>query len=158
MANNYTQFSDGIHHLTKEEEAWIRSVLIDPTVDPDGPDAKNPDLIWNQDNEDLGFDWKIVSDEINGRYLCLYTNSGEGDVEQVILLAQRFLKKFRPKEYFTVEWACTCSRPRVGEFGGGAAIVTAKGTKYMNTDTWLADELTKIDRRKRGKRTKKARK
>lgn len=40
-----------------------------------------------------------------------------------------------------VEWAETCSRPRSGEFGGGAAIVTKEGIETLNTFDWIERQL-----------------
>ena len=43
----------------------------------------------------------------------------------MIHLVQKFLKRFRPDQWWSLTYAATCSKPRVGEFGGGAVFVTA---------------------------------
>lgn len=35
------------------------------------------------------------------------------------------------------EWACTCSRPKLGEFGGGACAIFADGTVFKTTGAML---------------------
>ncbi|MGE4306678.1 MAG: hypothetical protein AB7E24_21920 [Novosphingobium sp.] len=39
------------------------------------------------------------------------------------------------------EWACSCSRPRVGEFGGGACAIFADGMVFKTTGAILSDML-----------------
>src|SRR6266511_2233333 len=37
-------------------------------------------------------------------------------------------------------WADTCSKPRIGEFSGGAAFVTADKIEYIMADEWHREE------------------
>ena len=41
------------------------------------------------------------------------------------------------------EWACTCSRPRVGEFGGGACAIFADGIAFKTTSAMLSGMLSR---------------
>ena len=67
-------------------------------------------------------------------------------------LMQKFLAKWRPDDYLTINWACTCSKPRVGEFGGGATFVTATEIEYINSGTWLYEKMLAFDGVKKEKK------
>jgi hypothetical protein len=56
-----------------------------------------------------------------------------GSPEDVCDVLERFIKDNRPSGYVAFTWADTCSKPRPGEFGGGAAFVSAKGIDIMTT-------------------------
>jgi hypothetical protein len=43
-------------------------------------------------------------------------------------------KAFDVEEAIYFEWAATCSKPRVGEFGGGAVVVKGGEALYMSTN------------------------
>jgi len=47
-----------------------------------------------------------------------------------------------------LEWSHDCSKPRVDAFGGGAALITARKIKTINTGEWLHREIIRIQRRK----------
>ena len=40
------------------------------------------------------------------------------------------------------EWACSCSRPKVGEFGGGVCAIFADGMVFKTTGAMLGDLLS----------------
>ncbi len=48
-------------------------------------------------------------------------------------LVQKFLKQFAPNDSWSLTWATTCSKPRAGEFGGGAVFVTASDIKWNDS-------------------------
>jgi transposase len=56
------------------------------------------------------------------------------------------LKLFAPTGVITFTWACTCSKMRVDEFSGGAAVVTAKGTTFMDAESWAAEQAADVRR------------
>jgi hypothetical protein len=53
---------------------------------------------------------------------------------------QKFLKKFRPDQCWSLTYATTCSKPRAGEFGGGAVFVTADEIKWQNAYDFIEDQ------------------
>jgi hypothetical protein len=71
------------------------------------------------------------------------------NIDQVVDVVQEFLRKFRPDACFRLEYADTCSKPRVGEFGGGAVLVTAVGADWMNTGDWLSRQLEAFETHKK---------
>ena len=66
----------------------------------------------------------ILTQDGWGRHLWFYAEES-GSPDNVAWLVQKFLKRFRPDQCWSLTYAATCSKPRVGEFGGGAVFVTA---------------------------------
>ena len=154
MANNYTQFSEQIDNLTSEEEAWVREELA-PTCElseeefevwrdthpqydqwPEDWPTFNYELHskrgWSQEQQ------KMVAHPDKPKDLWIYSEE-YGSIEDIGEFVHAFLKKFRPDQCFTLTWADTCSKPRIGEFGGGAVFVTADDIEWMNTYQWVAE-------------------
>lgn len=65
------------------------------------------------------------------RHLWVYAEEC-GSPQNVAWLIQKFLKRFCPKKHWIMTWACTCSKPRVGEFSGGAILVTANAIRWFD--------------------------
>ena len=144
MANNYLEFSEAIDSLTKEEVLWLQEQLADITVgDWTGPRF----LLDNKENDGYAeFEAElegpgatnqplIKAEDLTGNdgdYLLWLHTSESGNVGQVGLLVQAYLKKFHPDRYWTLTYATFCSKPRIGEFGGGAIFVTAEGIDWFN--------------------------
>ena len=154
MANHYLQFSEVLPHLSEEEEHWLRHQLEFVLVfgdreycKDDLPEKRNAtDAEWagcrahrdmdgyeSDFDESAGFDC-CFSDDAHGdwgRHLWLHTEEC-GCVDRVAHLIQKFLHEFRPHQCWSLTYATTCSKPRVGEFGGGAVFVTADDIKWHN--------------------------
>lgn len=45
------------------------------------------------------------------------------DMEQAVTIAQALLDELPVNGAFILSWAHTCSKPRIGEFGGGSCVV-----------------------------------
>jgi hypothetical protein len=142
MADNYLEFSETLDSLNPEEEKWLNEQLADD------PDAGCPVFLVDYDNRDpddsdYGF---CVSFEGQGetRHLWLYADE-HGDVGRVAHLIQKFLKRFRPDQCWALGYATTCSKLRVGEFGGGAVFVTADDIHWQNTCDFIEEERAKFE-------------
>ena len=122
MADSYTEFSEIIENLTIEEASWLDHQLST------APDADCPIFLKDcpdryPGDSDCGFGYSF--EEHDGR-CWLWIGSSEGcNVDYVAHLVQKFLKQFRPGQCWSLTYAVTCSKLRVGEFGGGAVFVTA---------------------------------
>src|SRR5689334_18897111 len=121
MANNYTQFSEAIERITPEERSWIESQL-----DPDSWGEEPPEWEAPLEEEYLSFEWSL--DEIEGS-LWLYAEES-GDPDEVARFVRAFLARFRPGDRFSLTYADSCSKPRLGEFSGGAVFVTRDGSQH----------------------------
>lgn len=151
MADHYLEFSETLTHLTDEQIDWLRNQLetvhvidgVEYTEDklPDAGDATWIGCRVYRDmedydadyGEDVGFGYSFSEkvDEDWGRYLWIHSEE-HGCVDRVAHLVQKFLREFRPDQCWSLTYAGTCSKPRVGEFGGGAVFVTATDIKYCN--------------------------
>jgi len=157
MADNYTEFSEVIPKLNEKEEAWLKEQVeivyvfgeeeyTDATLPKDRSsdeadwvgcrafrDVKDYDC---SAGADAGFQYEFCDSgefEDYGRHLWLYAQDW-GYVDNVVHLVQEFLKAFRPDDCWSLTWSTTCSKPKVGEFGGGAVFVTAERVEHQ--DTW----------------------
>lgn len=156
MANHYLLFSEAINHLNEAERAWCVTRLHHletrlPTFDEEGRDEDDQpcapdDEPYLNGAQSLGFQWQVTQDA-DGHSLWLYAEES-GNAEHVALFAQEFLTRFRPHEYFTLTWAATCSKPRIGEFSGGAVFVTATEIIWNGVFSWLNERMAEFDHRK----------
>lgn len=160
MANNYLQFSEIIARLSQPEEAWLKEQLESICVygeeeypkdavpveladrEPDWSgvrflrDKEDHDPCWDS----LGFEYRFHDDPGEGgwgRHLWLYAEEC-GNPDNAAHLVQKFLKQFRPDQWWSITYATTCSKPRAGEFGGGAIFVTADKIAWQNAYDFVA--------------------
>lgn len=120
MANNYLEFSEVIENLTPEEIEWWK------------PD-QNGCFCYNEVNETDDIDASLDEDN----KLVWFRADESGDVEIIAKVVQKFLKQFRPNDFFSLTWSCTCSKPRIGEFSGGGMFITANEMKFFSVEEWV---------------------
>jgi hypothetical protein len=149
MANNYAQFSEYIEDLTPAACEWVETVLgfdLDDQDDPDEGLAKLKTLLSLEgDGVNLeywpNFCWKIEGSGVGPdvkHSLWLYCEEGY-DGEQLAVFVRELICRFMPDYIFTMTVAETCSKPRVGEFGGGWMVISKD--EVMGGNTW--DEAEK---------------
>jgi len=102
--------------------------------------------LLRSDFDGPGFQWQLDREtSADGPVGELHLFAEEcGDTDQVITLLEVYLSQCDPKRIISLSWAYSCSKMRSGDFGGGAAVVTATGTTYVDTISWaqsLADKL-----------------
>lgn len=145
VANNYTQFSQGIDHVTPEERAWIENQL-DPDHWRDTPPK------WDAPVEDgqVACEWSLDPSsphrELGEVESFFWVHEDSGDPEQVSAFIRAFLAKFQPDDHFVLTYAETCSSPRLGEFSGGAIIVTRDEIRRLSVYDWVEHEVASLRR------------
>ena len=172
MADNYLQFSEVVANLTEQEEAWLKDQLQPVRAfgekeypeDAVPADLADTDADWSgvrflRDKPDhdaqwdaLGFEHGFHEDHDTGgwgRHLWLYAEDW-GDASNVAWLVQKFLKQFRPNQCWSLTYSATCSKPRVGEFGGGAVFVTADTIQWQNAHDFIEDQRAAFGRKEEG--------
>jgi len=168
MANNYLQFSEVLPQLTDDEETWLRQKLEHVFVFgereyakdelPEGLNADDADWsgirAWrNLDTSDtdwLGFEYEFDDDSDKwGRHLWIYSEEC-GEPVHVAHLVQEFLKRFRADQCWSLTYALTCSKLRVGEFTGGGCFVTADTIQWQNSDAFVAKQRQVFAKTKEG--------
>lgn len=161
MANNYLTFSFAIPLDTPEKTEWAKRAVaylnsageqenIERLIAIDGfdadaadpgetaPEAHEFDALLPEgfaEEEYIGFIATIDEDGI-----WIYSDES-GTPDHVVPLAQEFLLKFDPRGYIAFEWAETCSRPILDQFGGGAIFITATSVQYTNTVSWVNERV-----------------
>ena len=129
MPNSNMQFSEEIQHLTPVEKQWCETFL--------------------RRLERLGaldFDYKLEEKEEGSPSWTLWLHGDETLSNTLISFVQRFLAKHRPDRYFSLSYAAACSRPLVGEFGGGAVFITARSAVWWNETAWLDQQIAAFKR------------
>ena len=151
MANNYCQWSEYISLNNKEEADWMKDVLHLNASKYETPEDENLDdseVVQKILSKHFGIELSVDDTECfpgfshnfhNDQGAHIYAEEF-GDIGTAAIILQAFLKKFRPNEYFSVQWADTCSKPRAGEFGGGAVFITANNLEWMHTGDWVSKQ------------------
>jgi len=166
MANNYQQFSEMLDLRSEEEENWLRAQLAEVFLLEDNtilsPEDSHSDTGCSlprflaeaalsdphtnpEDNCDAGFEhgFEAPKEQGDGRGLWIYAEES-GNPDNAGLLVQKFLQRFDPTGWWTLTWAATCSKPRCGEFSGGALLVTAKEILFADAGSWLEERQTAL--------------
>ena len=139
MASNYEQFSEAIPNITPEEKEWLQRVLnLEIEDDEDFKTIRQEFPDCAREGDWPGFNFKFDED---GDF-WFYAEEVYNEINLVTILSA-FLKKFRPETVLIITIACSCSKPRIGEFGGGWLAISAK--EYAGGNTWdAAKEAAKI--------------
>lgn len=142
MATSYTRASAAIHNVTPEEGAWWTHFFV-PSDELSEEELKERMKRFDLDEYDIddfpNFNSKYIPDE----EIIWISHDESIDLDHVAMAVQEFLRRFRPDDAWGMEYAMTCSKPRIGEFGGGAFVVTATEESWTSTSTWLSQELIK---------------
>ena len=165
MADYYLQFSESLGGLTFAEREWLARQLEtifvvngrECTFDelPDG--GSQADISWcglrlfrelaandEDDDGEAGFQFVLNTDPAAGCYLWLYAEA-DGRPDHAAYLVQRFLQTFRPRACWSLTYAVTCSKPRLGAFGGGALFVTADTIEPLHAHAFIDSRRTAFD-------------
>ncbi|MFH1632969.1 MAG: hypothetical protein ABIG63_03035 [Chloroflexota bacterium] len=126
MANFYTQYSSFVaENLTSEEKVWCERALKLAERHYDSRGEIMPSITIDRDA------------------IWVHDDDG-GDIEEAVRLVQMFFGRWRPQAVASIEFAHTCDKPRVGAFGGGAVVFTAKTEEWINTDRWAAELMGEL--------------
>jgi hypothetical protein len=112
MANNYSLFSATIDNLNRDDIEWWKLEMAEQEFAP--------------------CLWEVITDEEENPYLWLYSLDGF-DADLLANMVQSFLQELRPGDTWWMEWAETCEKPRIGEFGGAWIAVSALEIRYGGT-------------------------
>ena len=144
MADNYLQFSESLDALTPEEAQWLRQQL------EEDPHTYCPEFLKDfadreADDTDCGFACDF-RDDAQERSLWISAEE-HGDVWRVAHLVQKFLRQFRPDQCWSLTYANTCSKLRLGEFGGGAVFITADDVRGNDSYDYIEEQRLAFTRR-----------
>jgi len=149
MANNYLQFSESMHLLTPEHVTWWKEAIADP--------GKQTTPLWSKElygsikdevglGEDEPYGVEVTFEESSGVTKMFLIAEEIGHPVEVGLLVQAFLKHFEMhKDIFRLTWSETCSKMRVGEFGGGFLIANSQDIVSMSIDEMVELEVISME-------------
>ena len=149
MSDNYVQFSEALK-LKRGDEKWLKKFLerFDGPF-PEDYAAVESDIPWDELDMEPG-DTLGFSHDLSAKEFWIYSDE-HGNIDHVAHVIQAYLKARAPKQYFSLSYAATCSRPQLGEFGGGAIFVTARKVKYFSSGDFLCKEQARFEKRSKGK-------
>jgi len=128
LANNYTSFSALIPTKTVEERDFVYSFIGSkepPDPLPDDWDDMQEYAACEVLTQDDGSIW------IHGEE--------SGDLDRIADAVSEWQLKFDIQEPWSLQWADTCSKPRLDEFGGGAVFIHKGEIEFMSTYSWVAE-------------------
>jgi hypothetical protein len=164
MADNYLEFSEVIPRLSNPEADWLRQQLqiVHVFGDKEYAEDELPDHLKGEnaewvgcrayrdmadydpaDGDGAGFEYEFHEDHEPkgwGRHLWLYAVE-YAELDRLAHLIRKFLKAFRPNDVWSLTYATFCSKPRVGEFSGGALFVTAADVKWNNAYDFVEEQV-----------------
>lgn len=136
MADNYLLFSTMVPCKTKEEQQWLAAALRE-SVDEDGEKRAPCEwLLAYEPGKEPGPDPALGSWAVWG--VWVYTDE-YGDVDRLADIVCRWQDQFDIDEPWSLEYAETCSKPRLDEFCGGAVVCYRGEAHFMHTGLWQAD-------------------
>jgi len=148
MSNNYTQSSFLVPLKNKDEIIWVQDMLAAMAECARGNDvcieSWAPALFDHIRN--CGCVTNSYEIQREGDKQVLWVCHDETfDVVEAAEFVHAFLSHYDLVETVEFEWAETCSQPCVGEFAGGACVVTAKGWDSDSTRTLLKGLRKKLE-------------
>jgi len=125
MADHYLLFSEMVPCKTREERDWFADQMAE-SKDEDGEERRPCEFLV----EDAGV-W-VYSDEY-------------GDVSRLAEIVCRWQHFFHIEEPWSLEYADTCSKPRINEFSGGAVLCWHGEAHYMHTSAWIDQKKKQLE-------------
>lgn len=126
MPNNYNQFSEIIPCGTKEQQDWLMQEIAVAVEFDDGERVAACEF------------------EADGKDVWVYSED-QGDLDALMDVVAAFQMRFNITEPWTLTWAGTCSKPLIGNFGGGGVVVYKGKTHWMNTWDWCTAEVQRLE-------------
>ncbi len=154
MADNYLQFCITVPFKARNELTWFEktmaqlsvAVIVEQWKDKKSPLAQSREtqaLLKRFNDEgwdfiDMQFEITKPSPTSSHGSVTLYAEEC-ANPKQVAAVLEAYLRRFHPTGVLTFSWAYTCSKMRSDNFGGGAAVVTADGSKIIDALDWAED-------------------
>ncbi len=151
MANNFLQFALSFPLKTRAEQDWCTKTMNALTdlleCNAEDPEEKQQlakelgalgHVVMSEGYDFIDFEWSASATEMH-----IYAEES-GTPELVAAFLQQYLEKFHTESSLWFAWAFTCSKMRSGEFGGGAAFVTARSISFLDTHSWAEEQREKL--------------
>ena len=153
MAEYFTLYCEKLDIRTPEEYEWLKKVYaLTPNKDLEDDEDLDIDAEIDRIKEELGLELHSgdFEDPYNYPYpqhqydlkpdsLRVYSEEDIG-TDLVSRIIQAFLRRFRPEESFSINWAFTCNKMWVGEFSGGYVFITVDKIEWYSARTLLREK------------------
>jgi len=152
VANYYRQFCGVLEKVTDKEwetlSEWVAPVIETPNFSEKRWRKLLREQPWrDKEHDELRCNFTV---EREGEDV-FFGEDESGDVDAVAKYVQAFLKKHRTEGYFIMGFADTCDKSRPGGFGGGAVLVTTREISFINSYTWIDEQVKKMKAARRPK-------
>lgn len=152
MSNQYFEFSFCLNAepesaLYLSELCRIGKEIADDVFDPASENQEGLDiadvvrkLMQTTGENGYGVEAKFIDDGV----MLFSTNNGF-DVGYVAGMLQHYLQKIDNPAPIAFQWSMHDDRGKPDCFGGGAVFVTRDEIKFMDTNTWVQQQLASFD-------------
>lgn len=138
MANSYTSASFEIPVTDPERvQKWMTWIaqFVDREIEhlPPSEFTKPVEMLLDEFRENgyLGFRWDVLG---HAQTPTLWFSHDESiDMEAAAAVAMIILDLEGNDEVYAAEWANTCDKPRIGEFGGGTVVFNRHRSEWMSS-------------------------
>ncbi len=147
MANYFTNFSLIVPLPTEAAQQYADDLAQQALYIRMGDEAMPDDFPASL--QEIVEDWcfeTVANQPSDGPGLWLH--SSNGGIDAVCAFHQHLLQKFDPAGHVALEWSNDCSKPRIDAYGGGAALITARKIKTINTGEWLHRQVARLPAQK----------
>lgn len=147
MANHYTTLSVALDWPPEavatliEADRLLSDLASDETIDDDAADPELVAVVREAYETSQGGTGCVIVPHGPG---AVAHSDESADVSALAELISFAMRRHGIAEPVVIEWAETCSKPRPGEFGGGAAVVTASETRWMTTGEWARGVVAEL--------------
>lgn len=127
MADNYTQSSFIIpvpEERLQELKEWLKAFELERDLFEDDTSSE----YWEKYD---GYMYELYEHSMTAKGLWVYGEDSI-NIESAVWFTQKVLTDLNIEGGIYISWADTCSKPRIGEFGGGGVVVT-KNDEYWVT-------------------------
>ena len=153
MANNYIQFSTLIK-CDDEQAEWLCENLagIEPQeLSNEQLEAMTDEEIEAMENEEYDDDDRADACRFERESDGVWLSSDESFyVDRTCSVLAAMQTKFNLTEPIMIEWAETCSRPVLDQFGGGGCLIYKGETHYFVPSTLMSAKLAEIKAQESG--------
>ena len=135
MANYYTNFSVVLKLPDETAQAYALDLAHQASQGQLGNDLPKD---FPKALADVIDDWQFETEaDSPAEGHSIWMHSDCGGVDALCAFLQHLLRKFNPGGRVGFAWSYDCSKPRLDAYGGGAAIVTDRSIKSIETSQWL---------------------
>lgn len=121
MANNYLLFSEMLEFEDAKGAEWVEKKLQEAN--------ESDDAVCSFKREDAQL--HVYSEE-------------HCNMDMLLSILADYQDEFGDQKPMVISWAYTCSKPRISEFGGGAAVVVGGHVHSIDARTWADKEAKRL--------------